>query len=141
MANRTLNLTDELYSYLVAHGGEPDEVAAELLAETRAVHPAASGMATAPEQAAFLTLLTRTLGVRRAVEIGTFTGFSSLAIARGLAEGGRLTCLDISDKYTSIARRYWQRAGVDDRIELRLGPAADTVRGLPTDPVLDLAFI
>jgi caffeoyl-CoA O-methyltransferase len=141
MSAKTITLTDELHAYVVAHGGEPDEIARDLLAETRAALPAQARMSVAPEQAAFLTLLTRTLGVRRAVEIGTFTGFSSLAIARGLADGGRLTCFDISDEYTSIARRYWARAGVDDRIELRLGPAAERVRELPADAGLDLAFI
>ena len=82
-------------------------------------------MQVAPEQAAFLTFLTRLLGVRQAVEVGTFTGLSSLAIARGLADGGRLICFDISEEFTAIARRYWERAGVADRIELRIGPAAD----------------
>jgi caffeoyl-CoA O-methyltransferase len=140
MSAKTLVMTDELHAYVVAHG-EPDEIAGDLLAETRATLPEQQGMSIAPEQAAFLTLLTRALAVRRAVEIGTFTGFSSLAIARGLTDGGRLICLDISDRYTSIARRYWARAGIDDRIELRLGPAARSVRELPADAHLDLAFI
>jgi caffeoyl-CoA O-methyltransferase len=98
-------------------------------------------MQVAPEQAAFLTMLTRLLGVRRAVEVGTFTGMSSLAIARGLAGGGRLTCFDISEEFTSVARRYWARAGVADRIELRIGEAVDGLRALPAEPHLDLAFI
>jgi predicted O-methyltransferase YrrM len=141
MSAKTIGLSDELHAYVVAHGAEPDEIARDLLAETHATLPARVGMLVSPEQAAFLTLLTRTLGVRRAVEIGTFTGFSSLAIARGMAADGRLICLDISDRYTSVARRYWARAGVADRIELRLGPAAETVRALPADAGLDLAFI
>jgi caffeoyl-CoA O-methyltransferase len=141
MSAKTITMTDDLHAYVVAHGGEPDAVARDLLAETRAALPDQAQMSIAPEQAAFLTLLTRTLGVRRAVEIGTFTGFSSLAIARGLPHDGRLICFDVSEKYTSVARRYWARAGVDDRIELRLGPAAETVRTLPAEPVLDLAFI
>jgi len=97
-------------------------------------------MQVAPEQAAFLTLLTRIMGARLAVEIGTFTGFSALAIARGLAADGRLICLDISAEYTSIARRYWERAGVADRVELRIGDARETVREL-TETDVDLAFI
>jgi caffeoyl-CoA O-methyltransferase len=141
MSAKTITLTDELHSYVMAHGGEPDEIGRDLLAETRAALPGQSGMSIAPEQAAFLTLLCRVLGVRRAVEIGTFTGFSALAIARGLADGGRLVCLDISTEYTSVARRYWALAGVADRIDLRLGAAADTLRELPTDAVTDLAFI
>ena len=88
-----------------------------------------------------LTLLTRLCGTSNAVEVGTFTGMSSLAIARGLAPGGRLICFDVSTDFTAVARRYWQRAGVDDRIELRIGPAAQRLPELPDEPVLDLAFI
>ncbi|MFE9688861.1 O-methyltransferase [Micromonospora sp. NPDC005806] len=141
MSTKPLPLTPELHSYLVAHGSAPDEIVRELAEETRALLPAQAEMQVAPEQAAFLTFLTRLLGVRQAVEVGTFTGLSSLAIARGLAEGGRLTCFDISEEYTSVARRYWTRAGVQDRIELRIGPAADTLRQLPRERYLDFAFI
>lgn len=141
MTTKPLPLTPELHAYLVAHGSAPDEVVRELAEETRAALPAQAGMQVAPEQAAFLTFLTRLLGVRQAVEVGTFTGLSSLAIARGLAEGGRLTCFDISEEYTGIARRYWTRAGVQDRIELRIGPAAETLRELPRERYLDFAFI
>ncbi|MBQ1046841.1 MULTISPECIES: O-methyltransferase [unclassified Micromonospora] len=141
MTTKPLPLTPELHDYLVAHGSAPDEIVRELAEETRAVLPAEAGMQVAPEQAAFLTFLTRLLGVRQAVEVGTFTGLSSLAIARGLAEGGRLTCFDISEEYTGVARRYWERAGVQDRIELRIGPAAETLRELPRERYLDFAFI
>ncbi|PSK65339.1 putative O-methyltransferase [Micromonospora sp. MH33] len=141
MSTKPLPLTPELHAYLVAHGSAPDEIVRELAEETRAALPAQADMQVAPEQAAFLTFLTRLLGVRQAVEVGTFTGLSSLAIARGLAEGGRLTCFDISEEYTGVARRYWTRAGVQDRIELRIGPAAETLRQLPQERYLDLAFI
>ncbi|MDW3845919.1 MULTISPECIES: O-methyltransferase [Micromonospora] len=141
MTTKPLPLTPELHAYLVAHGSAPDEIVQELAEETRAALPAEAVMQVAPEQAAFLTFLTRLLGVRQAVEVGTFTGLSSLAIARGLAEGGRLTCFDISEEYTGVARRYWQRAGVQDRIELRIGPAAETLRELPRERYLDFAFI
>ncbi|MCT2278364.1 O-methyltransferase [Micromonospora chalcea] len=141
MTTKPLPLTPELHAYLVAHGSAPDEIVRELAEETRAALPAEAVMQVAPEQAAFLTFLTRLLGVRQAVEVGTFTGLSSLAIARGLAEGGRLTCFDISEEYTGVARRYWQRAGVQDRIELRIGPAAQTLRELPRERYLDFAFI
>ncbi|MCZ7439798.1 O-methyltransferase [Micromonospora sp. WMMC241] len=141
MTTKPLPLTPELHAYLVAHGSTPDEVVRELAEETRAALPAEADMQVAPEQAAFLTFLTRLLGVRQAVEVGTFTGLSSLAIARGLAEGGRLTCFDISEEYTGVARRYWARAGVQDRIELRIGPAAETLRELPRERHLDFAFI
>ncbi|MFI0792811.1 O-methyltransferase [Micromonospora rubida] len=139
--SKSLPLTPELHAYVVAHGSAPDEVMGDLVEETLAALPAQAGMRVAPEQAAFLTFLTRLLGARQAVEVGTFTGLSSLAIARGLAEDGRLTCFDISEEYTSIARRYWARAGVADRIELRIGPAGETLRELPRDRHLDFAFI
>jgi caffeoyl-CoA O-methyltransferase len=141
MTKQTLSLTDELHAYVVANGSEPDELVRDLIEETARVLPSAARMQIAPEQAAFLTLLTRITGVRHAVEIGTFTGLSSIAIARGLAEGGRLVCFDVSDEFTGIARRYWQRGGLEDRIELRLGPAAETLATLPEEPHLDLAFI
>lgn len=141
MTAKTLGLSDDLHAYVVAHGSAPDPLVADLIAETLAVLPAESGMQIAPEQAGFLTLFTRLLGVRRAVEVGTFTGLSSISIARGMADNGLLTCFDISDEYTSIARRYWDRAGLADRIELRLGPAAEKLRELPAEPHVDLAFI
>ncbi|WP_433688178.1 O-methyltransferase [Micromonospora carbonacea] len=141
MTTKSLPLTPELHAYVVAHGSTPDEVMRDLVEETLAALPAEARMQVAPEQAAFLTFLTRLVGARRAVEVGTFTGMSSLAIARGLAEGGRLTCFDISAEYTDVARRYWARAGVDDRIELRIGPAGDTLRELPHERHLDFAFI
>jgi len=98
-------------------------------------------MQVAPEQGSFLTLLARVSGARAAVEVGTFTGYSAISIARGLAPGGKLLCCDVSDEWTSIARRYWERAGLGDRIELRLGPGVETLRSLPRTEHLDLAFI
>jgi caffeoyl-CoA O-methyltransferase len=98
-------------------------------------------MQVSPEQAAFLRLLTSLMGARRAVEVGTFTGLSSLSIARGLADGGHLTCFDISEDFTAVARRYWHQAGVDDRIDLRIGSAAERLQELPVEPYLDLVFI
>jgi caffeoyl-CoA O-methyltransferase len=141
MPAKSLPLTGELHTYLVAHGSPPDDIARQLIDETIALLPARARMQVAPEQAALLTFLTRLVGARRAVEVGTFTGMSSLAIARGLPPDGRLTCFDISTEFTSVARRYWERAGVGDRIELHIGPAAETLRSLPTEPHLDLAFI
>jgi len=141
MSYKALPLTPELHEYLLRHSTPPDEVTADLIAETRAVLPDDAGMQVAPEQATFLRLLTSLIGVRAAVEVGTFTGLSSLSIARGLVDGGTLTCFDISEEFTGIARRYWQRAGVEGRIELRIGPAAERLRELPFEPYLDLAFI
>jgi len=133
-------LTPALYEYLVAHNPPQDDVLRDLAAETVALGPV-SMMQIAVEQGALLTWLTRILGVRFAVEIGTFTGYSSISIARGLAPGGRLLCCDVSEEWTSIARRYWARAGLEDRITLRLGPAVDTLGALPTSEKIDLAFI
>lgn len=141
MTLKSLPLTEELHSYLVAHGTPPDDLARELITETATRLPDRARMQIAPEQAAFLTFLTRLVNAGQAVEVGTFTGMSSLAIARGLADGGRLTCFDISTEFTDIARSYWSRAGLAERIELRIGPAAELLRQLPAEPYLDLAFI
>ncbi|MDR7280765.1 O-methyltransferase [Catenuloplanes atrovinosus] len=139
---KTLPHTPELYAYALAHGMPLDDVFQELIRETRAtLGPDEVAMQVSPEQAGLLTMLTRLVGARTAVEVGTFTGLSSLAIARGLPEDGRLTCFDISEEYTSVARRYWERAGVDKKIELRIGPAAEGLRELPAEPHLDLVFI
>jgi caffeoyl-CoA O-methyltransferase len=141
MTNKTESLSDDLHAYVVAHGSVPDELVADLMAETHAALPAQAMMQIAPEQAGFLTLFTKMLDVRYAVEVGTFTGLSSIAIARGLPYGGKLVCCDISEQFTSIAQRYWVRDGLTDKVELRLGPAADTLRAMPTEPHIDLAFI
>jgi caffeoyl-CoA O-methyltransferase len=141
MSFKTIGLSDELQEYVIAHGAEPDAVVADLIEETRASLPGDAQMQIAPEQAPVLTLLARISGARHAVEVGTFTGLSSIAIARGLPADGSLICCDVSEKFTSIARRYWERAGLSDRIELRLGPAAQTLRAMPTEPHIDFAFI
>lgn len=140
MADNTV-VAPALAAYILDHSTGLDQVAADLLNETRDNLPDDAKMQVAPDQAILLGMLTRLSGARHAVEIGTFTGMSSLAIARNLAPGGSLTCLDISDEFTSVARRYWERAGVADRIELRIGDAAELVRELPADPYLDLVFI
>jgi caffeoyl-CoA O-methyltransferase len=95
----------------------------------------------APEQGTFMQLLARALGARRAIEIGTFTGYSALCIARGLSDDGRLVCLDRSEEWTAVARRYWERAGLADRIELHVGEALPALRALPAEETFDLAFV
>ncbi|MCL4683494.1 O-methyltransferase [Myxococcota bacterium] len=137
---KSLGLSPALHAYLVAHGTPPDAVASELIEETAKLGPI-SIMQIAPEQAAFLTLMVRLLGAREVVEIGTFTGYSALALARGLPPDGRLLCCDVSEQWTAIARRAWTRAGVADRISLRIAPAVETLRALPETPRFDLAFI
>jgi caffeoyl-CoA O-methyltransferase len=133
-------LSAEQHQYLVTHGTPPDAVQRALIAETATLGPIA-GMQIAPEQGAFLTLLTCVIGARYAVEVGTFTGYSALCIARGLPADGRLLCCDVSDEWTSIGRKHWAMAGVADRIDLRIAPAADTLAGLPKDETIDLGFI
>jgi caffeoyl-CoA O-methyltransferase len=137
MGNQVL-VTDELHDYMVEHGMPLDEIAADLVAETQQLGDV-SVMLTTADQAALLTTLTRLISARRAVEIGTFTGFSALAIARGLPDDGQLICLDASEEWTSIGRRYWERAGVAAKIELRIGDGHELVAAL--DGSFDLAFV
>jgi len=135
-------LSREVAEYLVAHGTPPDPLQRRLIEETAALGPV-SRMQIAPEQGALMTLLAKLINARYAVEVGTFTGYSALCLARGLAPDGRLLCCDVSEEWTAIARRYWQEAGVDGKIELRLGPAVETLRSFPAGPetAWDLAFI
>ncbi|SDO85078.1 caffeoyl-CoA O-methyltransferase [Klenkia soli] len=144
MTPQSFLLSAELADHVRRSTDPPDDVVADLVAETAAMTAAGDGRPTyqvAPEQAAFLTLLTRIAGARWAVEIGTFTGLSALAVARGLPEDGGLLCLDRDAHWTDVARRYWARAGVAERIELRLGEAAELLAALPVRPTFDLAFV
>ncbi|MGY1709425.1 O-methyltransferase [Geodermatophilus sp. SYSU D00758] len=144
MTPRSFLLTPELGDYVRRCSEPPDDVVRDLLAETAALAERGEASPTfqiAPEQGTFMQVLTRALGVRRAVEIGTFTGYSALCIARGLPADGSLLCLDVSEEWTAIARRYWDRAGVGDRVELRLGDAHRSLRALPAEPTFDLAFV
>src|SRR6516162_3801639 len=141
MAQRTEQISLHLNAYLTAHSSPPDAVLRELANETADLFPTETGLAIAPEQGTLMTLLTQLTGVVSAVEVGTFTGYSSICIARGLAAGGRLLCCDISEEWTTVARKYWEKAGLSDRIELRLGPALDTLRALPEEEAFDVAFI
>jgi predicted O-methyltransferase YrrM len=138
--NRESLLPPEVAAYIAERTAPPDAVLVDLQARTRELGRVA-GMQIGPDQGALLTLLTRLVGAHRAVEVGTFTGFSSICIARGLAPGGRLLCCDVSETYTAIAREAWAAAGLTDVIELRIAPALETLRALPPDPVVDLAFI
>jgi caffeoyl-CoA O-methyltransferase len=137
---KSVLVTQAVHDYAVAHGTPPDAVQESLIRATAALG-GVSRMQIAPEQGAFMTLLAKLVDARFAVEVGTFTGYSSICIARGLAPGGRLLCCDVSEEWTSVARDHWVQAKVDDRIELVIGPAADTLRALPADPPIDFAFI
>jgi len=141
--HRSFFLDEDLHDYVIAHTTPADEVRRSLTAETAALGRWAR-MQVADDQAALLSALVATVRPALAVEVGTFTGSSSLAIARALPTGpdaGRLLCCDVSDEWTAIARRHWEAAGVDDRIDLVIAPAIDTLRALPGDTVVDFAFI
>ena len=138
---RSIDVTADVYAYLVAHGGGVDATYEAIRADTLEACGPYAGMQIGPDQYALLTLLVQLVGARLAVEVGTFTGTSAVAIARGLADGGRLVCCDISEEWTAIARRHWTSAGLADRIDLRLGPALETLDALPDTPPIDFAFI
>jgi len=141
MTRRSEQISLHLNAYMTAHSTPPDAILRELATETADRYPNEIGLQVAPEMGTFLTLLTRVSRARSAIEVGTFTGYSSICIARGLGAGGRLLCCDVSDEWTSVARKYWEKAGLTDRIELRLRPALDTVRALPEEEAFDVAFI
>jgi len=136
----SISVTPELHEYILEHSAQPDAVQRSLMEETAKLGRV-SGMQIGPEQGAFMTMLTRLVGASFAVEVGTFTGYSAMCIARGLATGGRLICCDVSNEWTAIGRRYWEQAGVADRIDLRIGPAIETLRSLPKERAVDLGFI
>jgi caffeoyl-CoA O-methyltransferase len=141
MTRRSEQISLHLNAYLTAHSTPPDAVLRELATETADRYPNEISLQVAPELGTFLTLLTRVGRARSGLEVGTFTGYSSICIARGLGAGGRLLCCDVSEEWTSVARKYWEKAGLTDRIELRLGPALDTLRALPEEETFDVAFI
>jgi caffeoyl-CoA O-methyltransferase len=141
MTRRSEQISLHLNAYLTAHSTPPDAILRELATETAERYPNEISLQVAPELGTFLTLLTRVSRGRSGLEVGTFTGYSSICIARGLGAGGRLLCCDVSEEWTSVARKYWEKAGLTDRIELRLGPALDTLRALPEEETFDVAFI
>jgi caffeoyl-CoA O-methyltransferase len=133
-------LTPNLYEYAVAHGHNGDPIRAELAAETTKLGRV-SGMQIAAEQGTFMGILAAAIGARSAVEVGTFTGYSALCVARALPADGKLLCCDVNEEWTSLGRRYWERAGVANKITLKLAPAADTLKALPASHTFDFAFI
>jgi caffeoyl-CoA O-methyltransferase len=137
---KSFHLSSEIHAYLVEHGARPDPVQRALIDATADLG-GISIMQIAPEQGAFMTLLAGLIGARRAIEVGTFTGYSSLCIARGLADDGLLVCCDVSEEWTSVGRKHWEMAGVADRIDLRIAPAIETLKSLNDDQGWDLAFI
>lgn len=142
MSTRSIGLDEGLYSYLKDHSLREDPLLAELRAETAKMPQA--NMQIAPEQGQFMALLARIIGARRYLEVGTFTGYSALAVTQALPAKGETTCLDISEEWTAIAQRYWIRAGLADRIHLHLRPALEALESLIRDGWsgdYDMAFI
>ncbi len=142
MANRSITLTDNLYDYLLSVSLREPPLLARLREETAALPMAA--MQIAPEQGQFMALLAELTGTKRYLEVGTFTGYSTLAVALALPDNGQVVACDISEAFTTIARRYWAEAGLGERIDLRLAPALETLDGLIADGQagsFDLAFI
>ena len=142
MANKTLGMSDDLHAYLLRVGvREPDVL--RRLREESATLPQ-HNMQIAPEQGAFMGLLMELMGARRCIEVGTFTGYSSTAVALALPADGRLLCCDVSEEWTDIARRHWAEAGVADKIDLRLGPAVETLDAMlaaEEQGTYDFAFV
>jgi predicted O-methyltransferase YrrM len=139
MARRTLDLDDRLYDYLLKVGVRESDLLKELRAETSKLSSA--GMQIGPDQGAFMHLLAGLIGAKRALEVGTFTGYSSLCVASALPADGKLICCDVSEEFTSIARNFWRRAGLESKIELRLGPAVATLDALIDAKVPEFDFI
>ncbi|MEU2156483.1 DUF2218 domain-containing protein [Streptomyces sp. NPDC019396] len=127
--------------YLLSHHTPADDILGELAAATREATADAACMQVSADEGTLLTMLTRLTGAHFAVEVGVFTGYSTLCIARGLADGGRLLACDVSEEWAAIGRPYWERAGVAERIDLRIAPALETLRALDSEPVIDIAFI
>ena len=139
MARGGLEPTEELLGYLTRWGARTDDVLDRVRAETAARPDAA--MQIAADQGALMELIVRLIGTMDALEVGTFTGYSAICIARGLADGGRLTCLELSEEFVAIAQRNLEAAGVADRVEIRVGPARESLEAIPAEPAFDFAFI
>jgi len=137
---KSFHLSPAIHAYLVEHGTPPGAVKQALIEATNELG-GISMMQVAPEQGMFMTLLARLMGARQVIEVGTFTGYSTLCLAEGLPPDGRVIACDTSDEWTSIGIPHWEKAGVRDRIDLRIGPALDTLRSLPSERSFDLAFI
>jgi caffeoyl-CoA O-methyltransferase len=131
--------TEELLAYPSRYGARTDEVLERVRAETAELPNAV--MQVSADQGALMELVVRLIGTKDALEVGTFTGYSAICIARGLADGGRLTCLELDEEYAAIAQRNIEAAGVADRVEIRVGPARESLEAIPAEPAFDFAFI
>jgi caffeoyl-CoA O-methyltransferase len=140
MPDKFVHMTPELHDYVVRLGARQDALARRLADETAKLGQIAV-MQVAPDEGALLTILVRAIRARRAIEVGTFTGYSAIAIARGLADDGRLLCCDVNEDWAKVARRYFEEAGVAEKIDLKIAPAIETIRALPNEEQFDFAFI
>jgi caffeoyl-CoA O-methyltransferase len=138
MALVKTEVTQAVADYLARHARQ-DAVLERVARETSELPRAV--MATTPDEAALLTMVARLVGARRALEVGTFTGYGAICIARGLADDGRLTCLELDEEYAAIARRNLEDAGVADRVEIVVGPALESLRAMPAEPTFDYVFL
>lgn len=141
MADHRGVIAPEIADYATAHSTARDAVQQRLVEATAEATGDFKGMQIGGDQGTFMEILTRSIGAKLAIEIGTFTGYSSLSIARGLGPDGRLICCDVSEEWTAIAREHWEQAGVADRIDLRIAPATETIAALDPATRFDLAFI
>ncbi|MFG2889277.1 O-methyltransferase [Streptomyces sp. NPDC048248] len=130
-----------MYDYVLAHNPPLDPVQRKLVETTHRQFPESAGMQSAEEQGPLLAFLVRLIGARRVVEVGTFTGFSALSMAQALPADGTLIACDISEEWTAYGREAWAEAGVADRIDLRIAPALETLKALPAEPHIDLAYL
>ena len=131
----------EIAAYIADHSSPPDDVQHSLMKATEEKLGGLSRMQIGGDQGLLMEMIASTMGAREVLEVGTFTGYSALSLARGVGPGGHVLCCDISEEWTAIGREHWEAAGVSDRIELRIGPAIETLRSLPAEPRFDLAFI
>lgn len=134
-------ITDELYAYVLENNPPLDAVQRELVETTWERFPQSAGMQSAQEQGPLLAFLVRLTGARHIVEVGTFTGFSALAMAQALPDGGRLVTCDVSEEWTAYGLDAWAKAGVADRVDLRIAPALETLREMPAEPHIDLVYL
>ena len=128
MSSSTLQLNEKVYDYLLGHSLRESAVCQQLREETKTMKMGM--MQVSPEQGQFMSLLVELIGVRKAVEVGTFTGYSALRVAQALPEDGTLVCCDVSEEWTAVGKKYWEQAGVSDRINLKIGPAVDTLQAM-----------
>ena len=135
------SLTQDLYRFMLQNRTAEEQLLGELRRETEQRIGRLAGMMISEEQGLLLRILVAAIGARRVVEVGTFTGYSAACMAAALPADGRLVCCDVSQEWTSIGVPYWRRGGLSDRIDLRIAPALDTLRELPSQPPIDFAFV